>query len=146
MSLPSLISGCKSLHDNLKINESGSYYIHPDGNRDRIKPYCDMKSEGGPWMVIQRHTSDSVSFNIPWNDFKAGIGKSSDANFFIGLETLHKLTLPGKKAKLRIDLKHLQRNDTLYHAEYSKFEVASEDDHYRLAIDGYTGNNSCFLF
>ena len=96
-------------------------------------------------MVIQRHTSDSVNFNVPWKDFKAGIGKSSDTNFFIGLESLHTLTLQRKKAKLRIDLKHLERNDTLYYAEYSKFEVASEDDHYRLTIDGYTGDISCFL-
>lgn len=131
------------MHDDLKITESGSHYIHPDGNKNGIKVYCDMTSEGGPWMVIQRHTNNSVNFNVPWKEFKAGIGNSSDANFFIGLENVHRLTLPGKKATLRIDLKHLKHNDTLYHAEYSTFEVASEDDHYRLTIDGYTGN-ICF--
>ena len=81
---------------------------------------CDMDTNGGGWIIIQRRTDASVTFNRNWNDYKNGFG-DLNGNFWLGLEKIHKLASPGKGAILRIDLKHISAPIQLKYAEYSNF-------------------------
>ena len=35
---------------------------------------CDMTSDGGKWMVIQRRINGSVDFYLNWTDYVNGFG------------------------------------------------------------------------
>ena len=95
---------------------------------------CDIKTDGGGWIVIQRRTSDAVDFFRDWNDYKSGFGNAS--NFWLGNDAIHELTKAGD-AELRVDMV-LQGKS--FHASYSRFQVGDEATNYRLAVSGYSGD------
>ena len=40
-----------------------------------VDTYCDMTTDGGGWIVIQRNRKDNVvSFNKNWTDYEEGFG------------------------------------------------------------------------
>ena len=98
-----------------------------------------MKTVPKGWIVFQRRVDGTASFYRNWEDYKAGFG-DLNGNFWFGLEKLHQLAGPGKRASLRIDLKHMSKPNEMRHSEYSLFEISSESDGYKLTIDGYSGN------
>ena len=50
--------------------------------------YCDMTTDGGGWIVIQRNKKDSlVDFNKNWTDYETGFG-DLNTEFWYGLETI----------------------------------------------------------
>ena len=106
---------------------------------DFINVRCDMVTDGGGWIVFQRRIDASVDFNLGWDDYKKGFG-DLNGNFWLGLENIHKLASPGKGAMLRVDLKHFRAPSTLRYAEYTKFEILSESEGYKLQVDGYSGD------
>ena len=58
--------------------------------------YCNMITDGGGWIVIQRNKKDSaVSFNKNWNDYEKGFGDLS-SEFWYGLSMMHCLTQRGQ--------------------------------------------------
>ncbi len=89
--------------------------------------------------MIQRRVDASVNFTRNWADYKLGFGNPS-GNFWIGLDKLHCLAGPGKGAILNIIMKHWARQDKLFYATYTLFEIGNEADGYRLNIDGYSGD------
>ena len=97
-----------------------------------------MTTIGGGWVVFQRRIDATVDFNRNWADYKDGFGDFK-GNFWLGLKKLHLLAGPGKRAILRVDLKHMDWPYMIY-AEYSTFEIANEGDMYRLKVEGYSGN------
>ena len=99
---------------------------------------CDMETDGGGWIVLQRRVDASVDFYRKWNEYKAGFG-DLNGNFWLGLERIHKLAGSGKGAILRVDLKHISKPNELKYAEYSRFEISNEADGYRLTVGGYSG-------
>ena len=98
-----------------------------------------MGTGGGGWIVIQRRMDATVDFYRGWNDYKVGFG-NLNGNFWLGLEKIHKLAAPGKRAILRVDMKHYSNKNNLTYARYSTFEVSDEADGYRLKVQGYSGN------
>ena len=58
-----------------------------------VKHYgrCDMTSDGGKWMVIQRRINGSVDFYLDWTDYVNGFG-DLEGEFWYGLENIHCLT------------------------------------------------------
>ena len=88
--------------------------------------------------MFQRRIDGSVSFNRNWLEYKEGFGHLK-GNFWLGLEKLHQLAPPGKGAKLRVDLKHMDLPGESRYAEYSTFEISGEADDYKLTIGGYSG-------
>jgi len=100
---------------------------------------CDMETDGGGWIVFQRRVDASVNFYRNWNEYKAGFG-DLNGNFWLGLEKIHKLAGPGKRATLRVDLKHMSMPTVMKYAEYSKFEIFDEAVGYKLEVGGYSGD------
>ena len=99
---------------------------------------CDMTTQPAGWIVFQRRVNASVDFYLSWNYYRQGFG-DLNGNFWLGLDKLHQLAAPGKGAKLRVDLKHMDFPGQIKYAEYSLFEISNEADGYRLAIGGYSG-------
>ena len=100
---------------------------------------CDITTTPpGGWIIFQRRIDGSVDFYRNWADYKEGFG-DLNGNFWLGLEKLHQLAAPGKGAKLRVDLKHMDFPGEIRYAEYSIFEISNEANGYKLKVDGYSG-------
>ncbi|ELU01959.1 hypothetical protein CAPTEDRAFT_134707, partial [Capitella teleta] len=123
---------CKELLSRGKTH-SGVYSIQRDTSRD-MRVYCDMETDGGGWLVIQRRKDGSQDFFLNWDDYAAGFGHLND-EFWIGNRNLHLLTSK-QPYELRVDLGY---QDESRFAKYSTFFVGSEDDKFPLAIGGYSG-------
>ena len=54
--------------------------------------YCDMVTDRGGWMVIQRRNAslDNVNFFRNWDDYENGFGDIDE--FWIGLKNIHEFT------------------------------------------------------
>ena len=100
---------------------------------------CDMVTDGGGWIVFQRRVDASVDFYRGWDDYKSGFG-DLNGNFWLGLEKLHKLTSQGKRAILRVDMKHARHPTKLIYALYTVFEIGDEAEGYKLKIGDYSGD------
>ena len=64
--------------------------------------YCDMTTDCGGWIVIQRNKiSTPVDFNKNWTDYEQGFGNLT-TEFWYGLAATHCLTQRGQW-EMRID-------------------------------------------
>eukprot|EP00112_Aurelia_sp_Birch-Aquarium-sp1_P020533 Seg5312.2 transcript_id=Seg5312.2/GoldUCD/mRNA.D3Y31 product=Ficolin-1 protein_id=Seg5312.2/GoldUCD/D3Y31 len=113
---------------------SGEYKIWIN-EATQISVYCDMKTDGGGWTVIQRRVDGSTDFYRGWGDYKRGFG-DRNRNFWLGLNAMHAMT--AEFVMLRIDLTDIYGKS--FYAEYKKFKVGSEESNYKLEISGYSGN------
>ncbi|KAL9964443.1 hypothetical protein ACROYT_G028087 [Oculina patagonica] len=113
---------------------SGVYTINPDDG-DPFDVYCDQKTAGGGWTVIQKRLDGSVDFNLGWADYKRGFG-NLNGEFWLGLDKMHRLTKSGRN-KIRIELEDIE-GKTAY-ADYDMFAVASERAKYQLSLGTYSG-------
>ncbi|XP_060062792.1 fibroleukin-like [Ylistrum balloti] len=112
---------------------SGVYKITTaEGNNMEV--YCDMDSADGPWTVIQRRISSDVDFYRTWTEYKNGFG-NLNGNFWIGNDILNLLT-PVPRI-LRVEL--TAYNGTTANVQYSQFQVANEDQNYRIFVTGFSG-------
>ena len=100
-----------------------------------VQGYCDAKSGGGGWLVVQRREDGSVSFNRGWAEYEEGFG-DLNGEFWYGLQPLHCLTSQGQW-ELRIDLTHTNGTKTYLH--YKQFTIGSASDDYPLQISQYKG-------
>ncbi|KAK2838494.1 hypothetical protein Q7C36_013308 [Tachysurus vachellii] len=115
---------------------SGIYNVTPTISGNRTFPvFCDMKTSGGGWTLIQHRFDGSISFNRTWNDYKNGFGNLK-GEFWLGNEKIHWLT-SSKSMVLRIELEDLDGIEE--YAQYDHFHVANESQYYRLTIEGYSG-------
>ena len=101
-----------------------------------IAGYCDMITDDGGWIVIQRNKKDSlVNFNKNWTDYEEGFGNLT-TEFWYGLEEIHCLTQRGQW-EMRVDY---QKNDkTWSYLHYNQFSVGSASEEYPLTVGGFTG-------
>ncbi|XP_065368139.1 ficolin-1-like [Calliphora vicina] len=117
-----------------KIHQLEQTYCQDNLN---VKQSC-VNEKDNSWIVIQRRQDGSVDFYRNWNDYKVGFG-NKDGEFFIGLETLHRLTDSGVTYELLIEMKTF--SGSKYNANYSHFVVGSESENYKLKNLGrYHGN------
>ena len=113
---------------------SGVYMINPNDG-DPFDVYCDQKTAGGGWTVIQKRLDGSIDFFRGWADYKQGFG-NLNGEFWLGLDNMHRLTKGGKN-RLRVDLEDIEGN-TVY-ADHDMIVVASERAKYQLSLGNYTG-------
>ncbi|XP_066285407.1 ficolin-2-like [Branchiostoma lanceolatum] len=113
---------------------SGVYTLyHAD---KAFRAYCDMDTEGGGWIVLQRRTDGKQRFYRNWKAYKRGFGKL-EKEFWLGNDIIYKLT-NSQHNELRIDLEDFEGEKT--HAKYSKFRIGNIADNFRLEELGtYSG-------
>ena len=106
---------------------------------DIANVYCNMTTDGGGWIVIQRNKKGSlVDFNKNWSDYEEGFGNLT-TEFWYGLEAIHCLTQRGQW-EMRVDY---QKNDkTWSYLHYNNFSVGSASEEYPLTTGGFTGVGS----
>ena len=128
---------CREIYDGGQ-RRSGVYLIDP--GCPAIGPFnisCDMDTNGGPWMVIQRRMDGSVIFSYKsWVEYAAGFGHL-DTEHWLGLDKTHCLTTRRPTASLRVDMSDFDGNIT--HASYEFFNVDKPSNLYRLSVGGYSG-------
>lgn len=96
------------------------------------------------WVVLQKRTSNSVTFWKNWADYKSGFGDS--ANTWLGNDNLHQLTRAGF-TELRIEL--MEADGNTGYGEWDGFGIADEANKYRLSvgkmIGGTIGDNIFYM-
>ena len=69
------ISSCCQLDFFSSHATSGVYKISRGSFGNAVDAYCDMTTDGGGWIVIQRNRKESlVDFNTTWADYEKGFG------------------------------------------------------------------------
>lgn len=114
---------------------NGLYHIYIGNRTEPVQVYCDMETSGGGWTVFQRRFNGSVDFQRSWWEYKMGFGDVMGEHW-LGNEVLYLLTSQGQYS-MRVDLKDWEGNST--YSQYDRFKLASEKQHYRLYLRGYSG-------
>lgn len=122
------------------VSQDGVYSVFPTHDPDGFMVYCDMRTDGGGWTVIQRREDGSVNFFRDWDAYRDGFGTTTGEHW-LGLQRIYHLTRSGG-VELRIDMADFD-NATAF-AGYSDFSVGRdsvnpEEDGYPLSVDGYSG-------
>ena len=135
-SLLTITSCCELKNFSTTYAPSGVYKMSKGLFDNSVNVYCDMTTDGGGWIVIQRNKKDSsVSFNRNWTDYEKGFGNLT-TEFWYGLEEMHCLTQRGQW-EMRIDY---QKNDkTWSYLHYNQFSIGSASEEYPLTVGGYSG-------
>ena len=98
--------------------------------------YCDMSTDSGGWVVIQRNKKDSlVSFNKNWTEYEEGFG-DLNKEFWYGLAAISCLTQRGQW-EMRVD--YQLNNKSWSYLHYNQFSVGSTSEEYPLTVGGFTG-------
>ena len=92
--------------------------------------HCDMTSDGGKWMVIQRRINGSVDFYRNWTDYVNGFG-NLEGEFWYGLDKIHCLTTR-ENVELRIELGNETEPSIVW--TYQLFKVGGANTNYQLTI------------
>ena len=97
--------------------------------------YCDMDTEDGGWIVIQRNRQGSkVNFNRKWDEYETGFG-DLQGEFWYGLKGLSCLTESGNW-EMRLDFQKADKTRSYLH--YTRFKVGSVHHNYPLTLTGFT--------
>uniref|UniRef100_A0A3P9KW51 Tenascin N n=1 Tax=Oryzias latipes TaxID=8090 RepID=A0A3P9KW51_ORYLA len=115
---------------------SGIYSIYINNDRDKpIEVYCDMDTDGGGWLVLQRRNSGRLDFMKRWKQYIAGFGNMTD-EFWLGNEKIYELTNTPTQYELRFDL---GLGSERAYAVYDSFKIGTVKQKYKLAIGKYRG-------
>ncbi|XP_072220687.1 tenascin-N isoform X2 [Leuresthes tenuis] len=116
--------------------KSGVYTVYI--NNDRSKPievYCDMETDGGGWLMLQRRNTGKLDFMKRWRQYIAGFGNMTD-EFFLGLDKIYELTNTPTQYELRFDL---GLGSERAYAVYDNFKIAPVKQKFKLTIGKYRG-------
>uniref|UniRef100_A0A8C8RHD2 Fibrinogen C-terminal domain-containing protein n=1 Tax=Pelusios castaneus TaxID=367368 RepID=A0A8C8RHD2_9SAUR len=116
---------------------SNWYTIYPQGCK-AMTVLCDMDTDGGGWIVIQRRMDGSVDFFRDWNSYKRGFG-SRLSEFWLGNDNIHLLTSLGTN-ELRVDLKDFDYNSQ--YAKYASFKISGEAEKFKLILGAFLEGNA----
>jgi len=144
------------------LPQSGIYIIQPHASLTPKYAYCDQKTDGGGWTLLQhngisrselweKYTNTSMKYQTDWAqnwaNYKHGFGHvmcNGEADFWIGLDYMHALTHPkmnGRKMQTgRIDINDWDGEE--YWGYYNKFIVMPEARNYQLIANRFTGVGS----
>ena len=115
---------------------SGIFKLSKGSFDNSVDVYCDMTTDGGGWIVIQRNKNNSlVNFNKNWTDYEKEFG-DLNKEFWYGLSAMHCLTQKGQW-EMRVDYQF--NNNTWSYLHYDQFSVGSASEEYPLTVGGFTG-------
>ena len=98
--------------------------------------YCDMTTDDGGWIVIQRNRKNSqLSFNKNWRECEEGFG-DLNKDFWAGLELMHILT---QRSQWEMRMDYQKSDKTWSYLHYNQFSVGSASEEYLLTVGGFTG-------
>ncbi|KAM3595982.1 uncharacterized protein V6R79_006348 [Siganus canaliculatus] len=115
--------------------ESGIYHIRLFNSTQTVKVFCDMKTRGGGWTVLQHRRNGSVDFHRGWRDYKVGFGDPSGEHW-LGNDIIHKLT-SSQEYTLHVQLRDREGNEAYSH--YDHFYIDGEEHNYSLHAEGFSG-------
>ncbi|XP_033638486.1 fibrinogen-like protein A [Asterias rubens] len=111
------------------IESQGSVYYDE-------KVYCDMETDGGGWIVVQRRLDGTVDFYRNWTEYQSGFGDLY-SEFWLGNDIIRDLTGSGKW-QLRVNMEDWQFNTAW--SSYGEFAV--KYDNYTLRVGSYDGKST----
>ncbi|XP_014855631.1 PREDICTED: tenascin-N isoform X2 [Poecilia mexicana] len=115
---------------------NGVYTVYINNNQSKpIQVYCDMTTDGGGWLVLQRRNTGNLDFMRRWRQYIAGFGNLTE-EFWIGLDKIHELTNTPTQYEIRFDLG--LGSDRAY-AVYDNFKIAPVRQRFKLTIGKYRG-------
>uniref|UniRef100_A0A8C5EEJ0 Angiopoietin-2-like n=1 Tax=Gouania willdenowi TaxID=441366 RepID=A0A8C5EEJ0_GOUWI len=117
------------------FKESGVYSIRLANSTQIVKVFCDMRTRGGGWTLLQHRRNGSVDFQRGWRDYKTGFGEPAGEHW-LGNDIIHKLT-NSQEYSLHIQLKDGAGNEAFSH--YDRFYIDGEDRNYSLHAEGFSG-------
>ncbi|XP_040278075.1 fibrinogen-like protein 1-like protein [Bufo bufo] len=118
-----------------RYKDSGVYVIRPTGLHPLIV-YCDMTTESGGWIVIQRNSFNSeITWDESWTTYKYGFG-NVEKDYWLGLEYLHHIT---KQKVYQVRFVILDDKNEEKYADYNYFRIEDKVNGYRLRLGSYTG-------
>ncbi|XP_058482219.1 tenascin-N isoform X3 [Solea solea] len=116
--------------------KSGIFTVYINNDRSKpIEAYCDMDTDGGGWLVLQRRTTGKLDFMKRWRQYIAGFGNMTD-EFWIGLDKIYELTNTPTQYEVRFDL---GLGSERAYAVYDNFKIASVRQKFKLTIGKYSG-------
>ncbi|KAJ0058807.1 hypothetical protein NL108_000531, partial [Boleophthalmus pectinirostris] len=118
------------------ILKSGIYTIYI--NNDQSKPievYCDMDTDGGGWLVLQRRNIGKLDFMKRWKQYISGFGNMTE-EFWLGLEKIYDITNTPTQYEIRFDLGF---GSERAYAVYDNFKIAPVKQKFKLTIGKYRG-------
>ena len=131
-----LIQGCCDLRVFPPDRVPNGVYKMSMGTFATANVYCNMTTDGGGWIVIQRSRRNSqLSFNKNWREYEEGFG-DLNKDFWAGLELMHTLTQRGQW-EMRLDYQKFDKTWSYLH--YNQFSVGSASEEYPLTVGGFTG-------
>ncbi|XP_057712436.1 tenascin-N [Corythoichthys intestinalis] len=118
------------------FKKSGIYTVYINNvNSNPIEAYCDMDTDGGGWLVLQRRTTGKLDFMKRWRQYAAGFGNMTD-EFWIGLDKIYQMTNTPIQYEVRFDL---GLGSERAYAVYDSFKIASARQKFALTIGSYRG-------
>ncbi|XP_050082244.1 fibrinogen-like protein A [Anopheles aquasalis] len=129
-----LPSSCKDVLPS--STASGTYLIRANSSSEPFRVFCEQRSYGGGWIMIQYRYDGSLDFYRGWNEFRDGFGDLKK-EFWLGLEKVHQMT-KARKHELIVELKDFSGEYKF--ALYDGFEIGSESEGYVLKnLGSYSG-------
>ena len=102
------------------------------GNSSQVA-YCDMKTDGGGWLVIQRRLPNgTTNFTRNWHDYEDGFG-DLEGEFWYGLRNIHCLTYD-IQAEMRIDMETI--DGVAFSWKYPRIRVSGPSSYYYISSLG----------
>ena len=127
---------CKDAQMNGMALWQGSLNLLLGTGSSTFRASCDMTTNGGGWIVIQRRVDEILSFGRNWTEYESGFG-DPNGNHWLGLKTIHHLT-QRRNVTLRFDLINMDGSHGF--AEYDEFKLAGPAQNYSISIGKYRGN------
>ncbi|XP_041056155.1 fibrinogen-like protein 1-like protein [Carcharodon carcharias] len=126
---------CRALN-RLQDKPSGIYVIKPSGSVPFVV-YCDMDTEGGGWVVLQRVSKQSnIQFANHWSTYKHTFGDVED-DYWLGNEYIHLIT---QHVHYEVKFVIVSKSERV-EVNYTSFTVEDENNKYKLRLGAPIGGS-----